>query len=524
MLACVALAVCVGVALRLAFLDRLPGINGDEAWYGVNVGELLAGNPTFFQTPSGNLVNLVHTLPLLLIATVTAPSFAVLRLPEVLWGTLTVVLAYPLLKRPLGVRTAALTTMLLALSPTAVIYARFGWDPSGVPIVSLLALASALADRPIAAAVLAAVAIHVHPTAIFLVPMAAAAWAPHAWRRFAAAASQKQRRLQLALLGALVVALPVGAALTVAVARMGRLPSIEMVTERLLTPGAWFDTALSFVRLLSGITAATYVAGPPMPMLTAATDAAAGAVVLVAAGVMTWPLRRGPVPPGAWLTLGVLASALLFHVVAGPVALEPGLERYAMAFVVPLAIVCASAMDALLGSPRAAAAGGAVAIVVTVASSIAVLGAGYFHPLLTRGGAAHQTFRTGIVEPKAAAYRFVQGDSRHARVTVVFAEDWWIYWPVRYLARPERGRIFVEMIGQTPPLYPRGVSPPPYPAAPDKIYAIVFDRSAAWLQLHDRGRIVFSAADPTGQPILHVIAFPSGERLPVSNGRIVGGT
>ncbi len=76
----------VAIAVRIVALDRLPGINGDEAWYGVNVNVLLEGGTPFLQTPSGNFLNPVHSLPLLLLSLFTEPSFLVLRVPEVCWG------------------------------------------------------------------------------------------------------------------------------------------------------------------------------------------------------------------------------------------------------------------------------------------------------------------------------------------------------------------------------------------------------------------------------------------------------
>lgn len=46
--------VLAGVALRVIGLDRWPGINGDEAWYGVNAQLLLEGQRPFFRTGVGN--------------------------------------------------------------------------------------------------------------------------------------------------------------------------------------------------------------------------------------------------------------------------------------------------------------------------------------------------------------------------------------------------------------------------------------------------------------------------------------
>jgi len=46
--------IMAGVTLRVVGLDRWPGINGDEAWYGVNAQLLLEGQRPFFTTGIGN--------------------------------------------------------------------------------------------------------------------------------------------------------------------------------------------------------------------------------------------------------------------------------------------------------------------------------------------------------------------------------------------------------------------------------------------------------------------------------------
>jgi predicted membrane-bound mannosyltransferase len=120
------LAVLLGVVVRTVALERWPGINGDEAWYGAILQDFLSGRPTLLRTPPGNPLNPVHSLPLGLLLRVIGPTPAALRLPEVFWGILTVLLSVPLLTKPLGRRAARLAAVLLALSPAAAAYSRFG--------------------------------------------------------------------------------------------------------------------------------------------------------------------------------------------------------------------------------------------------------------------------------------------------------------------------------------------------------------------------------------------------------------
>ncbi len=181
--AALTLTIVFAVIVRTVGLGRWPGINGDEAWYGANVQEWLAGRAAFLHTGVGNPLNPLHSVPLVALLRIMDPSPALLRVPEVMWGLLAVVLAYPLLAKPLGRRAAQFAVMLLAFSPAAVAYSRFGWDPSGTPFISLLAIGLALRDRPVMAVLSLLLAFVVHPTNVFLSPIVVMAWGPHAAKR-----------------------------------------------------------------------------------------------------------------------------------------------------------------------------------------------------------------------------------------------------------------------------------------------------------------------------------------------------
>jgi hypothetical protein len=503
-------AVATAFVIRVVALDRLPGINGDEAWYAVNVNEFLAGGTPFLQTPSGNFVNPVHSLPLLLISTIAQPSLALLRVPSLLWGFLTVVLTYPLLRGPLGARAALIATVVIAISPTAVGYSRLGWDPSGTPFVTLLALACALHDRPVLMALTGMAMVAVHPTNVLAAPVICAVWATHARRRYLVAPPKLRKRLLLCAAVLLAVAVPAALVFARSVAQMGRLPSIEMVAERLTSLEGWSVELLAMIRLLSGVTTTEYLSAP-MPAPARNVADAVAAIVLVEPLVFAWPLftrDRGSLAPR--LLAGTALSVIGFQMLAGRAIIEPGLERYAMCMLVPLVVLAALALDAMLTSRPV---GGHVMVAAFTVALGGVLIGGYFIPLVTRGGDAHPTFRTGHVEPKQAAYAFIGGQRGSDEVVTIFADDWWAYWLMRYLAFPERHRTFVEMLGVTPPVYPHGLTPPRPLQRPDKVYAVVFEGSAAWQAVRESGTLLFTARDPIARPILHVFALPSGAPL-----------
>jgi hypothetical protein len=499
-----AAAITFGIAARTVALGRWPGLNGDEAWYGVNAQELLAGGAPFLHTGVGNPLNPIHSGLLVALSTVFDPSPAVLRVPEVILGIFAVVIAFPLLAGPLGRRAALLTAVFLALSPVAVVYSRLGWDPSGSPLVTLVAIGCALHDKPVLAMFSFAVAYLVHPTNIFVAPAVAAAWAPHAIARYRQATDGQRARLVRAAAASAIIAIPIGVWALVRIAGNPDtpLPSVSMVIDRLFSPALWLGRMWGAAGLLSGITSVVYVGGPlSLPVVEGAAGIGAAALLLpVAFGRRALRQHRHAV----WLLVGVVVTFAGFHVVAVPAALTPGLERYALFLLVPLVIVTAVAIDAWISTQRIA---GLLGAAMFAAAMAAVQIGGYFVPLATRGGGSAATYRTGAVEPKLAAFEFIAAESGGGPITVI-AEDWWLYWSLRYFAGAN-GRIHVEparsasIPGGT---HPAGaiVRPPPPPA---RTFVVAFAGSEFPSTL-TRAEPLFTAVDPVNRPILHVFSVP----------------
>ncbi len=521
------LIVLIGVLLlgslaRLVWIDRLPGIDGDEAWYGVNVQVFRDGAVPFWKTGVGNSLNPFHSLPLLGLSYVMTAPGPLLRAPEVIWGILAMAIAYPLFAGAAGRGTALLVAVLLALSPTAIAYSRFGWDPSGTPLACLLALGFACRWQPIAAAISCVVAVMIHPTNIFIVPIALSAFAPAIWNWCLALTKPTRRRLAFgsAALAALAAPIALWVLDTLATRPNTTIPSVEIVLQRAFTPGAWAATATGALRMFSGTTTITDMAGPLPALAQTALDVAAFValvlpVLLALRSRTARPVADGGEPPlsgrMAWLTGGFLASLAAFHIVGGPTALMPGRERYGLVFLVPEIVLCATAIDALWSS-RATLSRAAFAIAVVSFAALTVCG--YFVPLLTRGGDARPGLRTAVVEPKVAAFEFLKADAGSAEVIQVIADDWYLYWPMRYLAGGDK-RFHVELTeGANAPggLRPAGVQPEPYPHPPDRVYALVFEGDGVSRRLSELGlKAAFTAFDPIGRPILHVVRVQGEE-------------
>ena len=498
------IAMVIGILARTVALGRWPGLNGDESWYGVNVQELLGGGAPFLHTGVGNPLNPIHSGLLLALSTVFDPSPALLRVPEVILGLLAVLIAFPLLAAPLGRRAALLTTVFLAISPVAVVYSRLGWDPSGSPLLTLIALGCALRDKPVGALLSLVVAYLVHPTNVFVTPVVAAAWAPHAIARYRQATDEYRARLVRIAVAGVIVAIPIGVWALIRIANNPEtpLPSVSMVIDRTFSPSMWVGRMWGAAGLLSGITSAVYVGGPLSSTLVAGATAVAAAALILPV-VFGWPAFRAH-RHAVWLLAGLVITVAGFHIVAIPAALNPGLERYALFLLVPLVVVTAVAIDAWI-STRAIP--GMLTAATFAASMLAVLVGGYFVPLATRGGDSAATYRTGASEPKLAAFQFIVANSGDGPITVI-AEDWWIYWSLRYFAGAS-GRIHVEPAASASipgGLRPQGAVARSAPS-PTRTFVVAFAGSELPSTL-TRSAPLFTAVDPINRPILNVFTVP----------------
>src|SRR5262245_51905001 len=138
---------------RLAWLDSLPGVNGDEAWYGLWVKGALRDHVWGGKTPSGVFPNPFLLIPLGFVQAAADPAPWVLRTPAVLAGLGFIIAGYACLRSLFGRSPAAVFVLLAATAPTAIAYARFGWDASESPLATMIFLWCCLARQTMWSAV-----------------------------------------------------------------------------------------------------------------------------------------------------------------------------------------------------------------------------------------------------------------------------------------------------------------------------------------------------------------------------------
>ena len=180
------------IAFRCRSLENIPGLNGDEAWYGVQAWEVLHGGDYSLRTPTGNLLNPLMFIPLVLLHACFKPSVALLRMAPLVSGIAALAVNWTLCRRIFDRATAVIATLILVLLPINIAYSRFAWDASQsllatlpVWLFSLMAVRfPARRDAALAAAIACLLpAILVHPTNIFAATAIAASMAT-GWRQW----------------------------------------------------------------------------------------------------------------------------------------------------------------------------------------------------------------------------------------------------------------------------------------------------------------------------------------------------
>ena len=238
--------VAVAILFRLHALGRLPGVNGDEAWYGVKAQRWAAGETIHWRTPTGNLPGPLQLGSLLLLQTIFPPSFALLRAPALISSLGAMLMAYAIGRRFFDRTTAVIALLLMAALPVNIAYARFGWDPSHVELVILAAGYAALGGYRLVSTLFFALALTVHPTSVFAAPFLAFVLLGSTREQHRSGEALSRAAIYVALLGATIPILAFTTSHGQATVGPGDL------SDRLLHPAQWFGFLLSLGRLLSG--------------------------------------------------------------------------------------------------------------------------------------------------------------------------------------------------------------------------------------------------------------------------------
>ena len=326
--------ILAGAIMRLVSLDHLPGLNGDESWYGVLARSLSAGETSSFRTPNLGLAGPVH-LGLVFIFDyighiIGISNAVILRMPSVFCGFLAVILFYYFIKKYISQPLALWMSALLMVFPMPVLYSRFGWEISQISVGLLLYFFALFSQKWIWAIFAFILCISIHPISLFLLPI----WLVMVSSSVYSSTHLPARRKGLSYV---LIALTCGFIYKFYfdIFPVAGKPLAIGGISRLFSPVEFYHFALNFCRLFSGLISIEYITGElqGMPSIILFT---------ITALVLTWSFynafKLGNIQKNkTWQTflLGLYLSILAFYIKLGSSALVPGHERYGYIFIIP---------------------------------------------------------------------------------------------------------------------------------------------------------------------------------------------
>ncbi len=451
---CLALLI-VAVLLRALDLGNIPGINGDEAWSGVQALRILKGETFDWRTPTGNPINFFFMLPLIGLHAALPASFALLRVVPLVSGLLALAANYFLCRRAFDTRTALVSTLFLALAPIDIAYSRFAWDASQSLLATVLVLYPAIihsrhstsgSPSTLSMAALTA-AIIVPPTNVFAAPLLIV---PVIYQQRARIV-RRLRRTAIPAKTWTLVALAGGTSMVTLCCWQW----LKWGAARLHGPTELARFALDYLRLYSGTTVYEFISGAGGGTTDAWSLLCAPLVCDSMFGLfVVWSLwgtycrvSGQSTPEDKALVMSWLTMLAAFFVIAGPGSIEPHFERYGICLIVPGALLLSRGVVWWLEQKSPHGHRTVIALVLFAWFWPASFYAGYSGFFQRTGGRSHFTFRTAAIEPKLSAFRYVLGHRSAATPTRIVCHEWWNYWPLEYLALAD-GNIEVLMWDQ----------------------------------------------------------------------------
>lgn len=420
------IATLLGLTLffRIFWLGTIPGVNGDEASSAAWIFQYLDGGSYPLHTQTGRILDPIFLSVVFLIHQMLVPSFFVLRISSVVAGCVCILFTYVLLKKSINKKQALLITLLVASLPIHIGFSRYAWEPSWSPLACLLSLYFALSLQPTKASCAFLWALIVHPTNIFLAPFLLA---PFLYQVI----DQKKLRL-LTLVGTGLCFI----AVLLVIYHFGYSQSINF--KGLLLQNHVFDgnQMRTFMKLVmnyvNGVTLYQGIIGSMPTRLADFYMWLTSFVFLFLLGTNVHIYMRSGIQKIHSMTLGLLASLVVFFVVAGPNYLSPGMERYGLWMTIPFCVWGVLSLDEWGQNLRFTRLSTYSTLLVSCFFIFSFY-THYFHQIQSTNSTAHPTFISGPVEPKYAAFQAIDSVRDVEKTTTILALDHWTYWPILYL-------------------------------------------------------------------------------------------
>ncbi|MBI3070628.1 MAG: glycosyltransferase family 39 protein [Deltaproteobacteria bacterium] len=420
--------IAIALFMRVVCLGHIAGVNGDEAWAGVQLQAVATGKAPE-NAPSGLAIEPFYSGFLSFLQKIFPPSFEVLRIPPLAAGILAVLLAYIWLCRVLPKNTALFCALVMAILPMNIAYSRMAWGPSLIPLFTLFPIYYALKGKPLGAAMGLYVALAIHPTSIFVVPTAVGPLVARGIARIAAVGPRKALAqwpsvewtlTALVLLACAFIMPSEGTMRTAAGPNRG----LEL-SQWSVVPGVLTD-------FFSGLTAYRYFASDPSPLMSQIHSIGFATLMVFLACTALPHLVRARKPEEIGLVVGAFATFGGFLLLGGNSFMGAGYSRYGMVLITPFVVSVGVLLGQFVQVRR-------VKLVLAGCGALFLLsfGINYFGAFLKTGGTKGAMFWTGPTEPKARALQVILENSPPEGPIRVVADDWWTHWPIRYLARAQ---------------------------------------------------------------------------------------
>ncbi len=422
----------VSLFLRIFALDHIPGINADEAFYGINVLNILKGGHYSIRAPSENIINPFYSGLLLLLQSFLPISFWVLRLPALLTGLALIPITYLITRKLFDTKTALLSTILTATLPINIAYSRFGWDTSQTTLISIVVIYLALAEKWIFLPLVFAAAYLIHPMNLFLIPIVLA------YPLFFLISQLWRRNLTKAIL---FIIAAIAFLFAVTAFLYWQMPNVLSTILprfwlRFINPHKWGLFLFDYVRLFSGTTVYRYICGSGYSLKSTVFDAALAIIVIILFSYGTFKFIQKKEQKKLSLLPGLLITLPLFYLLAGNITLRPSYERYSLFLVMPTILLLAAILRLIVTNKKKERLVTA-SVIIAGWLFLASFFANYFIFMIRTGGNSHPTFITALKEPKQLCLEIILRDSKEAGA-VILVSSWWNYRPIAYLSRAHK--------------------------------------------------------------------------------------
>lgn len=422
--------------LRIIWLENIPGINADEAWYGIIALNIINGDFSQLVTPSGNLLNPFYILPVIVLHILFAPSFLLLRVASLMSGILLIIFAYFTIKDIQNKKMALVVALMIAILPLNIAYSRFGWDTSQSVLISCVVIYALLKPKWILLVFSTLAAVMIHPTNIGLFIFSLLYIFIS---KFSKAQYSKEKKVLSILISSIVLLI---LTTIIYISPLSNwLPRITDVISRMINIQEMGDFLFNFTRLITGGIVYEYITGMKSSLYTSVLDTIFTiSFVFMMAFLIFRSYKVNNVRVFSFSCSFVLMLGI-WYVSFSSFPLQPGFERYSLFLLYPF-VVCVGYFLQMISDYINYK---KLIIGSLVVGNLMMLGfiKNYFIQIYDTGGQSQPTFRTNYIEPKKMVFNKINEEKNKNKVSVI-ASQWWNAQPLMYLGYHDKKFNVIE--------------------------------------------------------------------------------